>query len=39
MQHARKEEKCLQSFSGGNLKETDSLKDQGMDGKIILKLV
>jgi len=39
MQHARKEGKCLQSFSRKNLKETDSLKDQGTDGRIILKLV
>jgi hypothetical protein len=31
------EERCIQGFSGGNLKEGDHLEDPGVDGRIILK--
>jgi hypothetical protein len=31
------EERCIQGFSGGNLREGDHLEDPGVDGKIILK--
>jgi hypothetical protein len=31
------EEKCIQGFSVGNLREGDHLKDPGADGRIILK--
>ena len=33
------EEKCIQGFSGGNLKEGDQLEDPDVDGRIILKLI
>jgi hypothetical protein len=32
-------EKCIQGFSAGNLKERDHLKGLGIDGRIILKWV
>jgi hypothetical protein len=31
------EERCIQGFSGGNLREGDHLEDPGVDGRIILK--
>jgi hypothetical protein len=31
------EERCIQGFSGGNLREGDHLEDPGIDGRIILK--
>jgi hypothetical protein len=31
------EERCIQSFGGGHLKERDHLEDLGVDGRIILK--
>jgi hypothetical protein len=33
------EERCIQGFSGGNLREGDDLKDPGVDGRIIFKRV
>jgi hypothetical protein len=33
------EERCIQGFGGGNLREKDFLKDLGVDGRIILKLI
>jgi hypothetical protein len=33
------EKKGIQGFSGGNLRERDHLKDQGVDGRIILKWI
>ena len=32
-------ERCIQGFSGGNLMEEGHLKDPGVDGRIILKLI
>jgi hypothetical protein len=32
-------QRCIQGFSGKNLKEGDHLKDSGVDGRIILKLI
>ena len=34
--HGR-EEKCIQSFGGKNLKEAGHVEDPGVDGRIILK--
>jgi len=31
------EERCMQDFGGGNLRERDHLEDQGIDGRLILK--
>ena len=31
------EEKCIQSFGRGNLRERDHLENPGVDGRIILK--
>jgi hypothetical protein len=31
------QERCIQNFGRGNLREGDHLKDPGVDGKIILK--
>jgi hypothetical protein len=33
------EERCIQGFSGGNLREGDHLEDPGVDGRIILKWI
>jgi hypothetical protein len=33
------EERSIQGFSGGNLREGDHLEDPGVDGKIILKWI
>jgi hypothetical protein len=33
------EERCIQGFSGGNLKEGDRLEDPGVDGRIMLKWI
>ena len=33
----REEERCIQGFGGGNLREGDYLEDLGIDGMIILK--
>jgi hypothetical protein len=33
------EERCIQVFSGENLREEDHLKDPGVDGRIILKWI
>ena len=33
------EERCIQGFSGGNLREGDHLEDSGVDGRIILKSI
>jgi hypothetical protein len=35
----RMEERFIQNFSGGNLKEGDNLEDPGVDGRIILKWI
>jgi hypothetical protein len=32
-----KEERCIQCFGGGNLRERDHLEDPGLDGRIILR--
>ena len=31
------EERCIQGFGGGNLRERDHLKDPGVDGMVILR--
>jgi hypothetical protein len=36
---ARKEERCIQGFWWGNLRERNHLKDPGVDGKIILRCI
>ena len=33
------EERHIQGFGGGNLRETDHLGDQGVDGRIILRWI
>jgi hypothetical protein len=33
------EERCVQGFTGGNLREGDHLEDWGLDGRIILKWI
>jgi hypothetical protein len=33
------EERCIQGFSGGNLRKGDHLEDPVVDGKIILKWI
>jgi hypothetical protein len=33
------EERCIQGFSGQNLREGDHLKDPGIEGRIILKWI
>jgi hypothetical protein len=33
------EERCIQVFLRGNLKERDHLEDLGMDGRIILRMI
>jgi len=33
------EERCIQGFGGGNLRERDNLGDPGIDGRIIFKWV
>jgi hypothetical protein len=32
-------ERCIQDFSGGDLREGDHLEDPGVDGRIILKWI
>jgi hypothetical protein len=32
-------ERCIQGFSGGNLRAGDHLEDPGVDGRIILKWI
>jgi hypothetical protein len=36
---ARMEERCIQSFGGGNLSKTNHLEDLDVDGIIILKFI
>jgi hypothetical protein len=33
------EERCIQGFGGGNLRERDHLKDSGVEARIILKRI
>jgi hypothetical protein len=33
------DERCIQGFRGGNLREGDHLEDPGVDGRIILKRI
>jgi hypothetical protein len=33
------EERCIQGFDGGNLRERDHLEDPGIDGRIILRCI
>jgi len=33
------EERCIQGFGAGNLRERDHLEDRGVDGRIILKWI
>jgi hypothetical protein len=34
-----REERCIQDFSGGNLREGNGLEDPNLDGKIILNWI
>jgi hypothetical protein len=33
------EERCIQGFGGGNLREGDHLEEPGVDGRMILKWI
>jgi hypothetical protein len=33
------EERCIQGFEGGNLRERDHLEDPGIDGRMILRWI
>jgi hypothetical protein len=33
------EERCIQDFSGGKLREREHLEDPGVDGRIILRWI
>jgi len=33
------EDRCIQGFGGGNLRERDHLQDPGVDGRIILRRI
>jgi len=39
MQHVWGEERCIQGFWWGNLRERDRLGDPGIDGRIILRWI